>query len=51
MDYYGSSQRQYNGLEEETIKFPTRTNLAGAEKQPGILNFVSVRAKPDINIH
>jgi len=50
MEYYGCSERQYNGLEEHTIKFPTRTNLAGVEKRPGQLKFVSVRAKPDIDL-
>ena len=49
MEYY-ESMRQYNGLEEESIKFPTHTNLVSIEK-PGKLKFSALREKPDIDLN
>jgi len=50
MEYY-ESMRQYNGLEEESVKFPNYTNLVSVEKHPALLTFGATRTKPDINLN
>ena len=49
MDYY-EEPRQYDALNQSYIKFPTRTNLVGANKKEGILKFASRRERADIDV-
>ena len=48
MDYYGEP-RQYNALNEDRIKFPTRTHLTGVGEHGG-LTFSGSRERADVDI-
>ena len=49
MDYY-DEPRQYDALKQESIKYPTRTNLVGVDKK-GILSFGDHREHADVNVN
>ena len=50
MDYYEEA-RQYNALEVETFKYPTRTHLVqGQSPQAKGLRFTELRERPNIDV-
>ena len=50
MDYY-EEPRQYNALEIETCKYPTRTNLIDSGlSTDGMLRFGETRERPNIDV-
>ena len=49
MDYY-EEPRQYNALEMETCKYPTRTNLIDGQSATGLLRFGDLRERPNVDV-
>ncbi len=49
MEYY-DEPRQYKGIEQESIRYPTHTNLAQADKAEGILKFTATREHADVDV-
>ena len=49
MDYY-AEPRQYNALEADACKYPTRTHLIEGQSTAGVLRFSDLRERPNVDV-